>query len=165
MARDRTAGDITRGSMWQAREGQGGARVISTQAGYVCFEDANDGATKILHHHRFRDRYAEPYDARALRSQFEMSLSNLDEYHAFWSPSKQKLYARSASAGAPGEVRGAARGRPALPDDAEFVGTYSNDAAIATPQWHRRGMTVFEAFIDDLHDVLARIFRRTTVAG
>ena len=159
MARDRIAGDITRGSRWPSRQGESAARVVSTQAGYVCFEDAGDGEIKLLHHHRFRTIYAEPYDTRALRSQFEMSLSNLDEFHAFWTPSKQKLFARSASAGAPGEVRGAARGRPALPEDAEYVGTYSNDADIAKPQWHRRGMTVFEAFIDDLHDVLARIFR------
>lgn len=157
MARDRLAADIEPGSVWLTPDETSSACVVSSSAGYVVFEDARDGAVRTMHHARFREHYVEPYDARMLRSRFDMYLANLDTFHAYLD-GNGKIYARTASAGSPDEVRTAARGRPALPSDARYVGTYSN-GVIAEPQWKRKALRVFDVFRDDLHDLLRRLRR------
>jgi len=144
-ARDRRTCDIARGSTWIAREGEGSALVVRVCAGWVFFADAS-GAMSEMYYAQFRARFSEPYDAQQCRSQFSMSLANLANFHAFWSPSQRRMPARSATA-APDEMRGAARGRPALPDDAQYLGTYAID------EDKPRGPV--DAFLEDLNDLIA----------
>lgn len=145
---DRNAADITRGSIWPAR-GAGHARVIAVAGGHVRFA-RESGAIEVLHHLRFREVYREPYDARQCRSQFSMSVANLVSFHAFWSPSLRRMFARSSTI-RPSDCARASRGRPALPPDAVLVGTY---VAPVSP----------DTFFADLNDVLADAFRRPSAA-
>lgn len=159
MARDRVSADITRGSIWRRADGSA-AVVRSIAAGHVCITGST-GEIEVLHVNEFRATFTEsPYDARQVRSQFSMSVANLESFHAFWSMKEKRMYARS-SACAPEDVRGAARGRPALPDDAIYVGTYSG-SVIAQPRWGRRVMKSVEAFFDDLNDAIAAFFNRSS---
>lgn len=162
-SRDRRTCDIAPGSTWNARAGDGCAIVIRIVGAYVEFEDEagrlHMGPGAMYHAH-FRERYVEPYDAQQCRSQFSMSLANLANFHAFWSPSQRRMYARSAT-GDPAEVRGAARGRPALPADAEYIGTYAVDEREDGTQPRRMGPC--EAFLEDLNDLLASIGRTPAI--
>lgn len=85
-----------------------------------------------------------PYDRVKARSQFSSSLANLVEFHAYWSPSAARWFARSARRGTPDEARAAARGAAALPPDAKFFGTYSDNAGAG-------------AFLRDLDDAIAEL--------
>jgi hypothetical protein len=154
MARDRHAADIPHGSAWC--DPQGVCVIVrSVSGGLITFTD-EDGAVDMLHVNRFRDRYTDaPYDAKRVRSQFSMSVANLESFHAFWSDSAKKMYARGA-AEPPERVRTAARGRPALPLDAEYVGTYSG-RVVVPPWWNRqRLLKSVDAFFEDLNDLIAR---------
>jgi hypothetical protein len=156
MARDRLAVDIVPGSMWIGAEDVA-ALVVTVSAGYVTFENQEDGSMRVMHHAAFRKHFGEPYDARTIRSRFEMYLSNLDTFHAYVD-SGGKIYARTAAAGSPDDVRTAARGRPALPEDARYVGTYSPDV-IVEPRWKRKALFAFDVFLEDLHGLLRRVRR------
>lgn len=160
-APDRLAADITRGSIWPARSGAGHARVLTVSSGYVRFARP-DGTVEVLHHLRFRERFASPYDTRQFRSQFSMSLANLVSMHVFYSRAMNRVFMRSTSVPPPACAE-SARGRPALPADAVHVGTYS-DKEIARRQWHRPGLTAAEAFFQDLNDVVAEHFHTSTTA-
>lgn len=168
MARDRLAADVAPGSVWLTADASSSARVISTGSGYVRFEA--DGDVEIIHVHRFRERYVEPYDARRVRSQFAMSMANLENFHVFWSESQRKMYARTAKI-AVQDCYKSARGRPALPPDAEWLETYSTGKSIpgepidviAPTRWHQRGLRCVEVFFDDLHAFLARRRRQASI--
>ena len=75
-----------------------------------------------------------------VRSRFSMSLSLLVTFHAFWSPSAQRMFARSITR-SPSEAHKPARGSPALPPDAIYVNTYTDQAKPSD-------------FVKDLIDVL-----------
>lgn len=85
-----------------------------------------------------------PYDRVQARSQFSSSLANLVEFHAYWSPAAGRWFARSARRGTPDEARAAARGASALPPDAKFIGTYSDNAGAGV-------------FLRDLDDAIAEL--------
>lgn len=136
MNRDRIAADIAPGSTWVSDSSA--VRVISVCLGYVRYMDGD--VLGIEHHELFRSRFEQPYDCRRVRSQFSMSLQNLLEFHAFWSRSTRKMFARSVRD--PQDAYHAARGRPALPNDALLVGTYAHPA---TP----------DDFLQDLNDLIA----------
>lgn len=138
------AGDIVPGSRWPSARGPGHAIVRDAAAGWIEFT-YSDG-TRVLelermHHTEFRKRFVAPYDSRALRSQFSMCLANLQSFHAFFGRRARRIFARSVSR-PPEESRAAARGSPAVPPDAVFVGTYYNPFAP-------------DRFLDDLNDALA----------
>jgi hypothetical protein len=79
----------------------------------------------------------------AVRSQFSMTLVNLERFHAFWSPALSRFYARSAPLNLPPEAcRTSARGRPPIPSDALFIDTYTRPISP-------------ERFFEDLCDALA----------
>lgn len=171
MARDRNPADIVPGSTWITPDEASSALVISITAGYVTFEDAEDGAVRTLHCLRFREQYVAPYDAQQLRSQFSMTLSNLRSFHAFYSVSTGKLYARSDTIPIE-ECYKAARGRPPLPTDAKHIDTYSVGKSvpgepldvIAPPRWHRNGrLRCIQFFFDDLHGFLRRLRRSAAI--
>lgn len=148
---DRTAADITRGSICEAAPGcsGGAARVLAVSAGYVRFA-RSEGCIEILHHALFLQRYVPIFEARQVRSQFSMSLANLSNFHVFFSRCQRRIFARSAKV--PIEsCAGAARGRPALPADAVYVGTYSDPVSP-------------DDFFSDLHDAIADLFSTATAA-
>jgi hypothetical protein len=154
--RDRSAADIGLGSIWCRGDGTC-AIVRSVNARHVTFTD-HVGAIDTFHVNRFREVFVEsPYDARDVRSQFSMSVANLDSFHAFWSPSQKRMFARSAAC-RPEDVRTAARGRPPLPPDAEFIGTYAGKIVVHQG-WKQRVMCSVDAFFDDLNDRLIELFR------
>jgi hypothetical protein len=153
-SRQHAASDIVPGSIWPGRCG-GHATVITSAAGYVEFERA-DGTRGRVYHEHFRADFISPYDSRNLRSQFAMCVANLESFHAFWSPSAQRLLARS-SVVPPEDCRGAARGRPALPEDARYVGTYCASDTQPTKRWKERAIKLADRFFEDLNDHLARI--------
>jgi hypothetical protein len=67
-----------------------------------------------------------------LTSRLAMYLCNLSTFFVFFSPSRLKVYARQAGPNvAPADVRGAARGRPRLPEDALCVGRFAKPATSA----------------------------------
>lgn len=132
--------DIVPGSVWS--RGDSSAYVLGVAEGYVRYETG--GEPELLHHSQFRALFSSPYDARKVRSQFSMSLANLVTFHAFWSPSANRMFARSVSRGDPTKAYAPARGSPALPIDAIFVRTYDDRA---TPN----------DFFEDLNDVLASV--------
>jgi hypothetical protein len=142
------ADDIIPGSRWPCIKGPGDAIVLASAAGYVAFvlADSHVGAQDCLHHAQFRRLYAAPYDSRAIRSWFSMSVANLQEFHAFWLAGK--LYARTArrtieEAFQPSRGRGGA-----VPKGARYVGTYT---APFRP----------DGFFPDLHDALVSVGART----
>ncbi len=142
--------DVTPGSIWLGRYG-GHARVISVEGGYVRFAREDGHVDPLpMHRWRFRELYLEPYDARRCRSQFSMSVANLVSFHAFYSPTARRMYARSANV-PPSSCAGASRGRPALPADAIFIGTYESPVSPA-------------AFFEDLNDALANVLRSPAAA-
>jgi hypothetical protein len=151
--RPHPAQDIVAGSRWPSARGPGCATVRAVAAGYVDFT-FNDGAVvahERLHHEQFRRLYIEPYDSRSVRSWFSMSLANLQACHVFWSRALRRGFARNISR-APDDSRAAARGSPAIPADAMYVGTYSSPFAP-------------DAFLDDLNDTLATEADGTTAAA
>jgi hypothetical protein len=118
--RDNPARDIPPRSYWEAT----GAcvQVLSTAGGYV---RAWDGATvRHLHHLQFRAEFHQAYDRNAFRSQFSMSLCNLEEFHAFFSLSMRRFFARCVNRPPEDSFR-ATRGAAALPPDAVYVGSYA----------------------------------------
>ena len=144
MARDRHTCDIVLGSTWNAADGAR-ARVIDADAGYVRFQH-QDGRVEVTHHLRFRERFAPPYNARKVRSQFSMSLDNLESFHAFWVPAERRLTVRSARR-SPEDAYKPSRGRGgAVPKEAIYVNTYSNPVSP-------------DAFFGDLHDAIASFLR------
>jgi hypothetical protein len=88
-----------------------------------------------------RERFLDSATVQRSRSQFSMSLANLANFHAFWSPTLKRMFARNATMHL-SECARASRGRPALPPDAIHVGTYSHPVST-------------DAFFEDLNDVLA----------
>lgn len=137
MNRDRIAADIAPGSTWLSESSA--VRVVSVCSGYVRYMDGQ--VLGMCHHDLFRREFSRPYDARHIRSWFAMCLNNLAEFHAYYSPSRQRTFARSVTR-QPEEAYAASRGSPALPADAVYVRTYADPA---TPN----------DFIQDLNDVLA----------
>jgi hypothetical protein len=145
MAFERPIHDIQQGDIWidqrwtgEPREAQ--VAIVSAGNKYVVFMRHREPEPPMFAEH-FRERFA-PLIARArLRSQFSMSLANLDNCHVFFSPTLRKMFARSARVD-PGEVFNSARGRPALPKDSLHIGTYADPVSP-------------EAFFEDLHDELA----------
>jgi hypothetical protein len=131
---------ILPGSTWIGRDGPGYARVLEAVSGHVRFID-HAGAMRTVHHLQFRDLFEAPYEARAVRSQFSMSIANLVSFHAFWSLALKRLLARSSNRSIE-DSRKAARGSPALPPDAFHVGTYAQPITA-------------DAFFTDLNDALA----------
>lgn len=138
------AQDIVAGSRWPCACGPGCAVVKAAAAGWVEFT-FTDGAVVVrehLHHAAFRRRFVAPYDSRAVRSWFSMTMSNLQQAHLFWDPMGGKLYARTTrrsieDAFIPSRGRGGA-----VPSGVLFVGTYT--APIDA-----------DSFFRDFHDVLA----------
>lgn len=143
---DRVACDIHPGSTWVGEDGF--ACVRNVDAGYVRY--TIDGVACTIHHDQFRRQFQSPYDARRVRSQFSMSLAVLAVFHAFWCSASQRFFARSVTR-APNACYSAARGSPAVPQGAVFVGTYSPPA---TP----------DVFLEDLNDVLACLATRRSAA-
>lgn len=84
-----------------------------------------------------------PYDARRLRSQFTMTVANLSSFHAFFDAAAKRLYARTAKLPAH-ESRSPSRGRPPVPSNALYVGTYCEPVTA-------------DLFFDDLNDALANL--------
>lgn len=141
--RPHEAADIVPGSRWPSRRGIGVAEVTEVGANRVTFTFI-DGARVTrgwLHHLEFREQYEQPYDSRAVRSKFSMYLANLPSFHAFWSRTARNLFARSTTR-SPADSFSPARGSPALPPDAIYVGTYAQPFPT-------------DAFLADLHDALA----------
>lgn len=75
-----------------------------------------------------------------------MSLAVLATFHAFFSPSMQRMFARSTTRN-PEQCYGPARGSPALPQDALYVNTYATPAQPSD-------------FEEDLNDALACLNHR-----
>jgi hypothetical protein len=135
------ASDIIPGSRWPCAAGQGCAIVLATASGYVVFT-FTDGAVvaqERLHHQQFRRLYVQPYDSRAVRSWFAMSIANLQEFHAFWFAGKP--YARTARRSVEDAYKPCRARGGAVPKGARYVGTYT---APLRP----------DSFFPDLHDAL-----------
>lgn len=142
--------DIRTGEIFIDR--RDGSRVIIVAAGnhYVEFMRGCDHI-EIFYERHFRERFAATYDRARLRSQFSMSLANLDSFHAFWCPASQKLFARSAGRAVEDAYK-PSRGRGgALPRTARYVGTYSNPCSPST-------------FLENLDDHLAKLQRCASLA-
>lgn len=137
--RPHPAQDVIAGSRWISATGKAPALVRGSAEGYVDFTAA--GVRQRMHHEQFRREYLEPYASRQVRSQFAMCIANLQAFHAFWSTEARRIFARSIGR-PPNESRVAARGSPAVPAEAIYIGTYSDPF---TP----------EAFLADLNDALA----------
>ncbi len=139
MDRENPARDILPRSYWEAP----GAcvQVLATGGGYVRFW--NGRCAELLHHVLFRARFRQAYDRHAFRSQFSMSLCNLEEFHAFFSPSVRRFFARAVNR-SPEDSYSARRGSAALPSDALFVGTYAESFSPSD-------------FLNDIDDVIERI--------
>lgn len=120
MDRENPARDIVPRSYWEAEDVC--VQVLSTAGGYVRYWDGS--AARHMHHLKFRAAFRQAYDRDAFRKQFSMSLCNLEEFHAFFSPSVRRFFARRVSR-TPEESFAATRGAAALPGDAIFVGTYA----------------------------------------
>lgn len=134
--RENPARDILDGSTW---ERQGAlVEVLSTAGGYVRIGDGT-----VMHHTRFRAQYTQPYDRSRFRSQFSMSLCNLEEFHAFFSPSVRRFFARCVSR-PPEEAFKATRGAAALPPDCVFVGTYAKSFSASD-------------FLNDIDDIVEKL--------
>lgn len=123
MERSHTA-DIAPGSQWTGRDGTR-VRVLGTTATHVRF--LGPAGERLLHHWHFREHYSAPYNAQKFRSWFAMTTANLQDFHLFWSPSRQKAYGRSSIIPR-AKLFTATRGRPALPADAIYVNTYVDGA-------------------------------------
>src|SRR6185369_14403692 len=139
MDRENPARDILPRSYWESP----GARVqvLSTAAGYVRAWDG--AAVRHVHHLAFRSEFAQAYDRNAFRSQFSMSLCNLEEFHAFYSHSVRRFFARCVTR-APEEAFAATRGAAALPKDSVFVGTYAKSFSASD-------------FLNDIDDIVEKI--------
>jgi hypothetical protein len=120
MDRENPARDILLRSYWESAGRR--VQVLSTGGGHVRYWDGC--AAEILHHSQFRTRFKPVYDRNAMRSQFSMSLCNLEEFHAFFSPSVRRFFARCVSR-SPEQSFAPSRGASALPKDSIFVGTYA----------------------------------------
>lgn len=144
--------DIREGSTWVGRA-EGFAIVLSVAAGYVRIRTEAGDVREVYHQH-FRAQYLQPYNARQLRVQFYMSLSNIGCFNAFWSPGQRKVFARSAEIPF-ADLRTATRGRPALPADAMFVGCYVDS------DLRRRRKRGADHFFEDLNDVLATFIQHS----
>lgn len=138
--RARDDGDIVPGSCWARRDGRGYATVKSVASGYVDYY-RDDGTLDAAHHAIFRREHLAPYDAREIRSKFSMYLANLSHFHAYFAAGH--IFARS-SVRPPAEAYTAARGSPALPRAAIYVGTYQDPIKP-------------DAFLADLNDALATL--------
>ena len=79
-----------------------------------------------------------------IRSRISTALCNLDEFHAFFSPSLRRFFARCVTR-SPAEAFGSVRGAAALPMDAVFIGTYSHGSVRARD------------VVEDLEDVIAAV--------
>lgn len=138
------AQDIVAGSRWPSARGSGHAIVRAAAAGWVEFA-FSDGTMVLprerMHHIHFRERFVAPYDSRAIRSQFSMCLANLQAFHAFFDRAARRIFARSVTRSIE-DSRKAARGSPAVPPAAIFVGTYTNPVQP-------------DDFLTDLNDALA----------
>ncbi|HSW83481.1 MAG TPA: hypothetical protein VLH12_08405 [Usitatibacter sp.] len=147
MDRDNPARDILPNSYWDANGVC--VQVLSTGGGYVRAWDGS--AVQHLHHVQFRIAFREVYDRRAFRSQFSMSLCNLDEFHAFFSPSvRNRFFARCVTR-SPEDAFTARRGQPALPPDCVFVGTYAKSFSASS-------------FLDDIDAIVERILGASAAA-
>jgi hypothetical protein len=139
MDRENPARDILPNSYWEAPGTC--VQVLSTAGGYV---RAWDGAeARHVHHAKFRAEFRQAYDRNAFRSQFSMSLCNLEEFHAFFSPSVRRFFARAVNR-SPEECFAARRGSAALPADAVFVATYAKSFSPSD-------------FLNDIDDVIERL--------
>ena len=81
------------------------------------------------------------YDRKRLRSQFSMTIVNLQSCHAFFSPALKRFFGRNTKR-PPDQARSPSRGSPGVPHDAVFIGTYSHPCSA-------------EVFFEDLDDALA----------
>lgn len=140
------ASDIVVGSRWDSRSDRGFAIVRCSAAGYIEYV-RQDGRRGRAHHETFRNAFISPYDSREVRSRFSMSLANLIELHAFWSPATHHLFARSASRSVADSYK-PARGSPPLPAEAIYVGTYTHPYPT-------------DGFLNDLNDALASLGTRS----
>ena len=139
MDRENAARDILPRSYWEAPGVC--VQVLSTAGGYVRIWDG--AIARHVHHAQFRGEFRQAYDRNAFRSQFSMSLCNLEEFHAFFSPSVRRFFARCVSR-PPEEAFKATRGATALPADSLFVGTYARSFSASD-------------FLEDIDDVVEKI--------
>lgn len=138
--------DMRRGDIW-IEIANPIAHVVIVSAGNKYVEFMREGGKlEVWYDVHFRARFAHIYDRAAIRAQFQMSLANLDSFHAFWCPQAKRLFARS-TARAPEASYAAARGSPPLPQSAIHVGTYSNPFPA-------------DAFLGDLDAVIAKLNRK-----
>lgn len=134
---ERALCDIIPGSVWDGDYQP--AHVLNVADNYVRFRQGRE-AVEVAHHLQFRRRFLAPYDARQVRSQFAMTVANMQEFHAFWSFALKRLFTRSVNR-QPEHCYTAARGSPALPPDCCLIGTYADPVNA-------------DAFFEDLHFVL-----------
>lgn len=137
--RENAARDILPRSYWEA-PGEC-VQVLSTAGGYVRIWDGK--AARHMHHLQFRAAFRQAYDRNAFRSQFSMSLCNLEEFHAFFSPSVRRFFARCVNR-TPEKAFAATRGAAALPKDSIFVGTYAESFSPSD-------------FLNDIDDLVEKI--------
>lgn len=121
--------DIVAGSTWNNRDGTS-IVVHDTAERYVQFTDAL-GARFLVPEGEFRARFTPIYDRQGLRSQFQMSIANLDRFHVYWIADEGRILARSIGC----------RRQFQIPAGAKLVGLYSHPC---TP----------EAFFDDLDELI-----------
>lgn len=137
------AADIPLRSIWENVAGEQ-VRVMNTAAGYVRFEPL--GAEPVtVHCLDFRATFRPFYDRHGFASQFSMSLANLSEFHAFFSPTARRFYARSACRHVDSAFA-SSRGSPAIPKDSIHVGTYAHPCPTIN-------------FLNDLDELLEKLRR------
>jgi hypothetical protein len=139
MAYERPIRDMPRGALWEDHDGAL-VRILDAGERHVSFRRIG-GPAECLHEMRFRERYRPYYNAPALRSQFQVSLANLERFNVFWVPRLRRILARSI--GCTREF--------AVPDGALHVGIYSQPCSA-------------KAFFSDLDDVIRKQLR-TTATG